>query len=521
MNKLEKERYKEYLRQQREGDRKKMIKAQTGSGKTNNIGKLLKSLVLGSCIVAVPTNPLKKEVFQRLVGMGIENIKMTPELAILKDRDMEENQKYYREIGAWGKRKKYLQEQRERLQQKEKTKSLTKDERADLENIDKYLTENEEINQYFGHIVTTHERALNLHYNLVTSHSLIIDEDILIKTCIKTPTLKLRYIENTFEVAKETLTGKSKEYLMQKLEKFENAPLDVIIPVPVLDVNYLTTEQREELEEHIAETDKHIYNIYDLMQCNAIYKYVDPQENEIKVQCLICKKPPRMHTVMLSATFDEEIYKKFFSKDDIEFVELPKAKYKGKIIQDCTITYSRKSLAKGKDKQETEENYKNGISPILDVIREKHKGLPLITFNKYCKEGEYHFGAIEGLDKLKGKDIVVVGLPYHNDLLYRFYMYAIYDIVYNPLEKSRFRRIENNNYSFKLNTREDEQYQRIQKYLIGSELEQAVGRARLLRCDCTVYLYSGFPVEQTNIVYNTLDLEEIKKIEEEEKVDNE
>ena len=93
-------------------------------------------------------------------------------------------------------------------------------------------------------------------------------------------------------------------------------------------------------------------------------------------------------------------------------------------------------------------------------------------------------------------------------------MYAIYDIVYNSLEKSRFRRIENDNYSFKLNTMEDEHYQKIQKYLIGSELEQAVGRARLLRYDCTVYLYSGFPVEQANIVYNTLDLDDINDVEE-------
>lgn len=116
---------------------------------------------------------------------------------------------------------------------------------------------------------------------------------------------------------------------------------------------------------------------------------------------------------------------------------------------------------------------------------------------------------------------MVVGLPYHNQLQYRFYMYAIYRTVYNPIEKSRFRRIENTNYSFKLNTQDDEQYQKIQKYLIGSELEQAVGRARLLRYDCTVYLYSGFPVEQANIVYNTLDLEELKNIKEQEKIDDE
>lgn len=122
---------------------------------------------------------------------------------------------------------------------------------------------------------------------------------------------------------------------------------------------------------------------------------------------------------------------------------------------------------------------------------------------------------------MKGKDIVVAGLPYHNELQYRFYMYAIYGIVYNPVEKSKFRRIEYNNYSFKLNTQDEEKYQKIQTYLISSELEQAVGRARLLRYDCTVYLYSGFPVEQTNIVYNTLDEKVIKDIKEAEKIDEE
>ena len=33
-----------------------------------------------------------------------------------------------------------------------------------------------------------------------------------------------------------------------------------------------------------------------------------------------------------------------------------------------------------------------------------------------------------------------------------------------------------------------------------SELEQAVGRARLLWHDCTVYLFSNFPVQQAQII---------------------
>lgn len=506
------EEYKRYLLHQRERYPKKVIKSQTGSGKTQNVGYLMKNLAFGSCIIAVPTIPLKKEVYHRLVDMGIKDIKMTPELEDLKDEGIYNEQKYFTDIGAFHKRKEYLQEQVKLLRQKEESTGLTEDERADLYKIDKFLTENEEINHYSGHIVTTHERALHLHWYLVMTHSLIIDEDPLIKTCIKTPTEKLAYIENTFDVASKVVKDKFKK----KWEQIQNAPLDILIPVSVHCKQWITEEQQEELEKALAESNKCICNIYDLLECSAIYKYKDPKHNEIKVQYLICRKPPNMLTTILSATVNEDIYKNFFKDDDIEFVELPRAKYKGKIIQDSTITYSRKSLAKGKNKEETEENYKNGISPILDIIREKHKGLPLITFLKYCKDGEYHFGAIEGLDILKGKDIVVVGLPHYNELQYRFYMYAIYGIVYNYIENSRFRRIEYNNYSFKLNTQDNEQYQNIQTYLIGSELEQAVGRARLLRYDCTVYLYSGFPVEQTNIVYNTIDLPKFSEEEQQE-----
>jgi hypothetical protein len=36
----------------------------------------------------------------------------------------------------------------------------------------------------------------------------------------------------------------------------------------------------------------------------------------------------------------------------------------------------------------------------------------------------------------------------------------------------------------------------IQFYMIESELEQAVGRARLINNDCTVNLFSNFPIGQ-------------------------
>ena len=40
----------------------------------------------------------------------------------------------------------------------------------------------------------------------------------------------------------------------------------------------------------------------------------------------------------------------------------------------------------------------------------------------------------------------------------------------------------------------------VQTWLLSSQLEQAVGRARLLREDCRVFVYAGFPVEQAKYI---------------------
>ena len=55
-------------------------------------------------------------------------------------------------------------------------------------------------------------------------------------------------------------------------------------------------------------------------------------------------------------------------------------------------------------------------------------------------------------------------------------------------------------YSFKITTYSNKNYQKIINYFLQSEIEQAVGRARLLRNDCTVHLFSGFPAEQAEMI---------------------
>ena len=40
----------------------------------------------------------------------------------------------------------------------------------------------------------------------------------------------------------------------------------------------------------------------------------------------------------------------------------------------------------------------------------------------------------------------------------------------------------------------------IQKMMISSDLEQSIGRARLLREECIVHVFSNFPIEQSVLI---------------------
>lgn len=88
----------------------------------------------------------------------------------------------------------------------------------------------------------------------------------------------------------------------------------------------------------------------------------------------------------------------------------------------------------------------------------------------------------------------MVGLPNLDETMYCLYgMRAGAEIKKTAMY---LQRIVYRDKSFYLNTYKNEVLQMIQTWLISSQLEQAVGRARLLREDCMVIVYAGFPVEQ-------------------------
>ncbi len=161
------------------------------------------------------------------------------------------------------------------------------------------------------------------------------------------------------------------------------------------------------------------------------------------------------------------------------------AEYMGKLILYPKYTFSRHAL-----------NKKEGI---IDYIKSQIGDDIVITFQAFQElfDTEYHYGAVEGLNCMEGKNISVVGLPNVSDFVYKLYGMAV---GVNPDKYNmRSMRIEYNGYNFSISSFDNEKLRTIQLWMLESLLEQAVGRARLLRFDCTVKVFARFPIDQAVI----------------------
>lgn len=125
----------------------------------------------------------------------------------------------------------------------------------------------------------------------------------------------------------------------------------------------------------------------------------------------------------------------------------------------------------------------------------------MITFMKYEAElgdTELHFGNAEGIDRLSGENVIVVGTPHLSEFVYKLIGYHLgMEIQTDVLA---MRRIQYKDYEFNFMTYKNEALRNLQTFFIGKELEQCIGRARLLRNDCTVLVLSNFPCEQAELI---------------------
>lgn len=433
----------------------KILKAQTGLGKTHTCLNMIKNST-EHFLVAVPTHKLIKEIMVKAKQMGIEFFTM-PELKGFSKKLTDEIQHIY-DVGAGIVSLSHLREILENMNRDDEDYIKL---RNYFEQYDKAIT-------YSGHILITHERFLNLTPNseILKGRKVIIDEDI-IRSAFATETVSnddiRRALQNEIfdEDSKKRLTDilNGREYQRY----YSKAGIDITEETPCQLSNINS-------------------NILDLLNAKVV---INDGKNTLYMKI---KNFPYSNAVVMSATANADIYKWLLHMPITEY-HCKEAGYKGKVNLYTNSTYSRDALINGDNHEELIEKIKN-ISGNNAVITFK------ATENKFCTE--YHFGGIEGLNCLEGQNISVVGLPNVDEKVYKLYGMLMGIDVED--EHMSYMKVQYNGYEFWMNTFKNYRLRTIQMWLIESLLEQAVGRARLLRYDCIVDVFARFPVDQSHFM---------------------
>lgn len=452
---------KQYLDKAIEEKKKKvcLIKAQTALGKTQAYCNLVTTRADQAYMIAVPSIMLQQEVFEALQSRGVNCIKTKScietakelKLPICKELDL-----LYK-CGLEDKVKGTLQ----------KYKSEHINELSDEQNLRLEECLNQ-INRLDGSccVVTTHNMILNLPAYILEKYEIIIDEDLLMSIFRDIGSVCVSKIQEAFRLKI------FKDVAQERLIMLLNMPRDEVIKVGQGINSTISKEDMDEYGEIIKLLKSKIF-------------YYDTKKKEI--QYFNPRKIPDVKMTVLSATLNEKLWKDFCRDRIVEMKEVRQVKYLGRLLQYTNYSMSRKCIQ--------ENGYDNVRSRIVEMVGDKN--IIIDTFKCLNENVAIHFGKTEGFDEYKGRDLVVLGTPHCTESLYK--MVGSY-LNYDTSRRLSRQRVENSNYSFVLMTFKDIDMRNLQMFLLESELEQAVGRARLLRYDCTVWVFSNFPLKQAQII---------------------
>ncbi|MCP1381912.1 hypothetical protein [Runella salmonicolor] len=423
-----------------------LFKLPTAIGKTQ--------LLTGSMnvTIAAPTNDLKTEISER---MTVEHV-ISPKMVEFENDFLNRKLQYYYSIGLPKKSTALLHD----IVDGEGYYGLNA---ADKALAATYLTQLENAVQSEQTVLTTHAQALHAKFRHDT---IIFDEDPLNALI----TVKQLNISDLFKL-KLMVQGKTTD-LANIISLLESAIPSEIRESPVLTINI------DELVDKAVNTvlDSNIFDFFagsyfmkDAVNKDLIH-YVLKKELSLKKKIII-----------MSATLPVPIYKKLWG-DRIEIIDITDVTPMGSVIQHTKRSCSRNAL----------NRYAKDISREVE-------NTPVITFKNFQSYfqhpvNEMYFGNCAGYDKLAGQDIVVVGTPHRDNIQYLLTAKVLGVDFKTKDTTMTFQKIEYNGFKFKFNCYDNEDLRNIQLSLIESDLIQAVGRARTLRTNAKVVLYSNYPL---------------------------
>ena len=436
-----------------------IFKVDTGIGKT----QLLENIENVS--IALPNNRLKEEVYER---MKIQ-CDITPDYPIFSDEKINEYLNNLHNCGLY----------------KSATNIINKISLNDYDNINDddiikanyYINQNEVCRTTNNTIITSHTRLLN---------DTTIHKDILIfDECPLNQFIEIGSINLDFSMFDNT------EYsnIMKEVEDFYRNK----IGENYIDENHEFIVPNSLLE--YCSQIKNGGNIIKLLNSDFIYKD-GKEKGEIKF-CKVNKFNLEKNIVIMSASTPIFIWEKLFP-GRVEIIDISNIEKKGIIEQHTRRGYSSSAIEKYKKTSKINEIIKQLMDEINDTKKED-KDINIITHLKHKNlfknnNCEFWFGNCSGGDNLKGKDIAIIGTP--NKPQYVHFFYA--KICGVSLKTNDCiltdKIIEYEGLRFRYFTYENEDLRNIQFALIQSDLIQAAGRARPLRENVQIKIFSNFPL---------------------------
>lgn len=403
--------------------------------------------------IAVPTNNLKNEISRR---MNVDCV-TAPDAITFETPYLKNKMSYYYTIGLPKKAMAIIYDV-------SNEKNRNKYPKTEVDKANLYLEQLSQSINSTNSVLTTHARALFTEFKHDT---IIFDEDPL------TTLIDVKNVEITdfFKLMYQSFS------LSEDLTKIINT-LESVDAGMVLQTPSLTIEVEALIEKlSLFQINSNIVSFF-----SSSFYYKDPHNRNVIHYVTKRNLPENKKIIILSATLPIDIYRKLYG-NRIEVIDIRNVRQKGEVVQ-----YTKRSCSRSELKR-----YHESIS-------EEVGNLPVITFmnyRKYFKNAvqNMYFGNCEGYDTLKGQNIAVVGTPHRNNVVYYLTAAALGEKL-NPNDMMMsLQKVEYNGFKFKFNCYTHTTLQNIQLSLIESDLIQAVGRARTLRTNAIVKIYSNFPLK--------------------------
>lgn len=440
-----------------------LIKAQTGLGKTRlYIDLIKKGIHKKPFLIAVPSTTLKTEIYNKLENEYIMNFPSLDDLPIPSKLHTQIKELYFRGLNKAA--NDLLREFYEK--------------HPALSEINLYLYPFKYLAAHNNNVIMTHARFLELSESILKNYEIIIDEDILYFMLHRTGEVSINTLKKGVQSKIFTSLQEKKIHTLLKLKEGHYSYYDD------LSDSYEDIEILDKL--NISD------NISAFFKANSFYRTKD------SIIYLLPIHLEHVKLTILSSTINDDIYERFFLERMIKFYQIDEVKYKGNLLQYYYYSSSRSNL------QKMGQHFPSRFTFFERIKSFTPKYDYTITFKeyeRYFSNDVLHFGNTAGIDYYSGQDGLIIGTYHLPEYVYKLACCSINGMKKNKLHKQilRRRRIEFNGYSFPFLTYDDNLLQLIQLYLISTELEQAIGRSRLLRTNSTIYLFSNFPCPQAKL----------------------